>query len=41
MSTKVTTFNSGHIIDTINEETSQHTLSELIDNYNKLHTKED
>lgn len=42
MSTEVTTFNSGHIINTIEgEETGAHTLTELIDEYNKTHAKAD
>ena len=41
MNTEVTTFNSGHIVNTVNGETSTHTISELLDEYNRTHAKAD
>lgn len=41
MNTEVTTFYSGHIIHTIDGDTSTHTISELLDEYNRTHAKAD
>lgn len=41
METRVTTFNSGHIINTVDGESVPHTLTELIDQYNSIHTEAD
>lgn len=41
MNTEVTTFNSGHVVNTVNGETSTHTISELLDEYNRTHAKAD
>lgn len=41
MNTEVTTFYSGHIVHTINEESRPHTIAELLDEYNRTHTAAD
>lgn len=41
MHTEVTTFYSGHIVHTINEESRPHTLQELLDQHNSTHTSAD
>ena len=41
MNTEITTFYSGHIVNTVNQEPNVHTITELIDEYNKLHTSSD
>lgn len=41
MNTEVTTFNSGHVVNTVNGETGTHTISELLDEYNRTHAKAD
>lgn len=42
MNTRVTTFYSGHVINTVNGRTEPaHTIAELIESYNKTHAKAD
>lgn len=41
MNTEVTTFYSGHVIHTVNGESNVHSITELIDEYNRTHAEAD
>lgn len=41
MNTEVTTFYSGHIVHTVNEESVPHTMAELLEEHNRTHTAAD
>lgn len=41
MNTEITTFYSGHIVNTVDGESQPHTITELIDEHNRTHTSTD
>lgn len=41
MNTEVTTFYSGHIVHTVNDESHPRTITELLDEHNRTHTSAD